>query len=58
MQDLNNMSIYDFNNLYEYISRRDKIRNKEPVSLRESNRRMIQATKEKNKKLRMEKNGK
>ena len=48
MEDINNMSIYDFNNLYDYIERRDKKRNHEPVKLRESNKRMIQATKNKN----------
>ncbi len=49
MMDINNMCIYDFNNLYEHIARKDKIRRNEPVALRESNRRMIQNTKDKEK---------
>jgi len=49
MYDINNMNIKDFNNLFEYISRKDKIKNKQPVPLRESNKRMIQATKDKRK---------
>lgn len=50
MQDINNMSLSDFNHLYEYVERRDKINKHEPVKLRESNRRMIQATKNKKRK--------
>jgi len=50
MRDINHMGIDDFNNLYEYIARREKTRKHEPVPLRESNKRMIQKTKEKNKK--------
>ena len=45
MQDINNMSLRDFNSLYKYIDRREKKRNHEPTELRESNRRMIEENK-------------
>lgn len=51
MQDINNMSLYDYNQLYSYISRREKIRKKEPVTLRQSNIDMINRTKNKEKKI-------
>jgi len=41
------MSIDRFNELNKYIERRNKERNKEAVPLRESNKRMIEARKEK-----------
>ena len=43
------MSIERFNDLNKFIERRNKERNKEAVPLKESNKRMIQARKEKEK---------
>jgi len=51
MYDINNMSLKDFNNLYEYIERREKMGKHEPVKLRESNKRMIEARKAKEKRI-------
>jgi len=45
MQDINNMSLTDFNNLYLYIDRKEKDRKHQPTELRESNRRMIENNK-------------
>jgi len=45
MQDINNMSLTDFNNLYLYIDRKEKTREHQPTELRESNRRMIENNK-------------
>jgi len=50
MKDINNMDIKDFNNIFEYSNRIETSRSGKPVPLRESNKRMIQATKEKRKK--------
>lgn len=47
MQDINTMSLYDFNYLYDFVERRDKIRKKEPVKLRQSQIDMINRTKNK-----------
>ena len=49
MYDINSMDIKDFDNLYKYIERKEKINRNEPVPLRESNRRMIEARKNKEK---------
>ena len=50
MKDINNMNIEDFNNLYSFISRQDNMHSHKPVSLRESNKRMIENTKKKKQK--------
>jgi len=49
MQDINNMSLTDFNNLYHYIDRKEKTREHQPTELRESNRRMIEENKKRKK---------
>lgn len=48
MEDINNMSMKDFIHLSEYLDRKYKIDNKQPVPLRESNRRMIERAKARN----------
>jgi hypothetical protein len=52
MYDINNMSMTDFNNLNEYLERSNKMKSGQPVKLRESNKRMIEARKLKEKKQR------
>jgi hypothetical protein len=47
MEDINSMDIHEFNNLYKYVERRDKMQKKEPVALRQSNIDMINRTKNK-----------
>lgn len=47
MKDINDMSIDEFNHLYEFIDRREKIRKHQPIPLRDSNKRMIDAYKKK-----------
>ena len=49
MKDINNMSLNDFNNVFKYISRKNKERKGEIVPLKESNKNMIKRRKERNK---------
>ena len=49
MEDINNMSIKDFYNLNKFLNRREKMRTHKPVELKQSQKDMIQATKERDK---------
>ena len=49
MEDINNMSLKDFGTVLEFAERRANKNSSKPVPLRESNKRMIEATKQKRK---------
>jgi len=46
MEDINNMSIEEFNNLMRYLERRERIRKNQIVPLRDKNKEMIKRAKE------------
>lgn len=48
MQDINNMNLKDFDNLFKFIDRRNRIKTHKPVPLRDSDREMIKAFKDRN----------
>jgi len=45
IEDINNMSMKDFNNLNRYLEKREKIRTNKPISLSDSEKEMIRRTK-------------
>ena len=45
IEDINNMSMKDFNNLNRYLEKREKIRTNKPVPLSDSEKEMIRRTK-------------
>ena len=45
LEDINNMSMKDFNNLNRYLEKREKIRTNKPISLSDSEKEMIKRTK-------------
>ena len=47
MEDINKMTLKDFNNLNEYLKIKDKIGKNQPIPLKKSQKEMIKRTKEK-----------
>jgi len=45
IEDINNMSMKDFNNLNRYLEKREKIRTNKPVPLSDSEKEMIKRSK-------------
>jgi len=45
LEDINNMSMKDFNNLNRYLEKREKIRTNKPISLSDSEKEMIKRSK-------------
>lgn len=45
MEDINKMSLLEFNNLLNYLEKKEKIRKHEPIPLRDSEKEMIKKAK-------------